>query len=373
MKRTIVNLISEQTTPNFLFVKEMIQIGDELLFISSEKFEERIDWIINALDYTNCTINRIILPDGTEEKWTQMIELIRQHLSKNRKYIVNLTCGTKYMISAVPKAFDDFDTEFYYIPFPKNIILTIGDNTCKQINCRMTVKEYFDCNNTSIPKQKGLTKSEEYTHSFFVKFTKGQVNYDVIEKIRVGYREKRITIADIETKKDEEKKPQISELSGFLSEIDFNPQEAGFLSKDETIYLTGGWFEEYTFCLLKRHFPEHDFALGVGLPISSMKGVNNRDLDVVFTCENKLFIIECKTGIDKESILSETVYKAAALKNERLGKLSANTFIFSLAGENEVFKEIAKAMNIAYYDRSFFSDEGKISIIVSNINKKAKG
>ena len=373
MKRIIVNLVSEQTTPNFLFVKEMIQTDDELLFMSSKKFEERIDWIINALGDKLCVVNRIILPDGVEEKWTQMIGLIKQNLSKDKKYIVNLTCGTKYMISAVPKAFDGFDAEFYYIPFPKNVILKIGDETNKEINFRMTVKEYFDCNNTPIPNQKGLTKNEEYTQSFFEKFTKNQVNYNVIEKIRVGYRERRIRIDDIEKKKNEERKPQIPELSTFLSQINFITEEPNFLSKSETVYLTGGWFEEYTFSLLKKYFPEQDFALGVGLPISNKRGVNNRDLDVVFTCENKLFIIESKTGIEKESILSETVYKAAALKNERLGKLSANTFIFSLSGENDIFKEIAKAMNISYYDRSFFTDEGKISLIVSDINRKAKG
>jgi hypothetical protein len=351
----------------------MIQSGDELLFISSKKFEERINWIINALECDKCLINQIILPDGIEEKWEQMIDLIKQNLSNDTTYIVNLTCGTKYMISAVPKAFENFDAEFYYIPFPKNIILKIGNERHKDILYRMSVKEFFDCNNTSIPKQKELTKCEDYTLSFFKLFTKGLIKYDVIEKIRIGYREKRIKIADIEIKADEEKKPQISGLSQFLSDIKFIPNEAGFLSKDETVYLTGGWFEEYSFSLLKKHFPEQDFALGVGLPIAKMKGINNRDLDVVFTFENKLFIIECKTGIDKESILSETVYKAAALKNERLGKLSANTFIFSLSGENEIFKEIAKAMNIVYYDRSFFTDEEKINLIITDINRRAKG
>jgi len=64
----------------------MMQSGNELLFISSKKFEERIDWVVNALGYKNCMINRIILPDGVEEKWLQMILLIKQHLSKDKKF-----------------------------------------------------------------------------------------------------------------------------------------------------------------------------------------------------------------------------------------------------------------------------------------------
>ena len=382
MKRTVVNLISEQTTPNFLFIKEMIQIGDELLFISSKKFKERIDWIIKALGYKNCVINQIILPDGVEEKWTQMIRLIKQNLSKDKKYIVNLTCGTKYMISAVPKAFDDFDAEFYYIPFPKNIILKIGDETCKEINYRMSVKEYFDCNNTSIPNQKELTKSKEYTQIFFLFFLNGtdvSFDFDVVDKLR-DYRNKdMVDIEKIEKegipkiKQNSREYPPISGLMNFLEKIHFPTQTVGKLTKYEIQFLTGGWFEEYVFSLIQEKICPQDIVLGVGLPITDNKQISQRDLDVVFTYENKLFVIECKTGIDQESIFNETVYKAAALKNERLGKLSAYTSIFSLSGANERFKDIAKAMNIAYYDRSFFDNEEKLDLIISDINKKAKG
>ena len=380
MARTIVNLISRETTPNFLFVKEMIQTGDKLLFISSQKFSERIEWIIKALGYTNCTINQIILPDGVEEKWMQMIELIKCKLSKDENYLVNLTCGTKYMISAVPKAFVGFNAAFYYIPFPKNTILKIGDDECKMINYRMSVMEYFNCNNTSIPNQKVLTKNEEYTNVFFQLFLDGTNEFfDIIDKLR-AYRNK--NIEDIEKvenegipkiKQNAKVYPPVLGLVKFLKQINFPIQTPGKLTKYEIQFLTGGWFEEYVFSLIKSIVQPQDIALGVGLPISENRAVTNRDLDVVFTFENKLFVIECKTGIDEESIFNETVYKAAALKNERLGKLSAYTSIFSLSKVNEKFKDIAKAMNIAYYDRSFFYDEEKINTIISDIKKNAKG
>ena len=380
MKHTIVNLVSEQTTPNFLFVKEMIQIGDKLLFISSKKFVERIDWIVNALGYNNCDIDRIILPNGVEEKWTEMITLIKNHLSIEEKYIVNLTCGTKYMISAVPKAFDAFNAEFYYIPFPKNTILKIGDETSKEINYRMTVKEYFECNNTFIPSQKKLLESENYTCDFFQIFLYGTRDFfEIIEKLRL-YRNK--TINNVEKvekegipqiKQNSKSYPLIKGLVAFLKNNCFPMQSDGRLTTHEIQYLTGGWFEEYIFALIKNNIKPQDIVIGIGLPISDNRAVTNRDLDVAFTFENKLFVIECKTGIDKESIFNETVYKAAALKNERLGKLSSYTSIFSLSGVNEQFKDISKAMNIAYYDRSYFDNKDKISQIISDINKKAKG
>ena len=78
MRRVLVNIISEQTIPNFLFTKEMIQPGDELLFISSQKFCDRIDWIENTLEYSNCKVERVIFPLRGEEKWKDMEDLHRQ-------------------------------------------------------------------------------------------------------------------------------------------------------------------------------------------------------------------------------------------------------------------------------------------------------
>jgi hypothetical protein len=372
MTKIIVSIVSEQTTPNLVFIKEMIQSDDELLFISSKKFENRIDWIINALGCTKQAM-RIILDDGAEECWTEMISQIKEKLSFHAHYIVNMTGGTKFMISAIPVAFQDFNTEYYYIPFPKNVILKIGTDEQININYRISVKEYFDCNNTNIPKTKKLIQKEEYTKLFFNKFVNGDLNFEIIEKLR-NYRDKNIDIQEIETGKSlNEKKPQINGLSDFLEGNSFPLQTQGKLLKSETQYITGGWFEEYIFSKLKEDINPQDIVIGVELPIANNRQISNRDLDVVFTYENKLFVIECKTGIDGEKMFNETVYKAAALKNEKLGKLSANTSIFSLSGENEKFREIARALGINYYDKSFFIDEKKFIELLNNIDKKAKG
>jgi hypothetical protein len=277
----------------------------------------------------------------------------------------------------------------------------------------MSVKEYFYCNNTQIPNCKTLTQSEEYTKKFFKRFTEEKLDFKVIDLLR-SYREKRTAdISKIESegipqvketlinsfsrksdvenntvevinsssfrinqrflKENSREYPKIEGLSSFLKNIGFNLKTSDKLSKYETQYLTGGWFEEYVYSVIKAQISPDDIALGVGLPITDNKQVSNRDLDVVFTFENKLFVIECKTGIEGEKMLAETVYKVAALKNERLGKLSAYTSIYSLSDENEKFSDIAKAMNITYYDKSYFVADEQFKVIILDINKKAKG
>ena len=66
MKRIIVSIVSEQTVPNYLFIKELFQIGDELLFVSSSKYADRIDWILQTLNYKNCRDERIVFPERGE-------------------------------------------------------------------------------------------------------------------------------------------------------------------------------------------------------------------------------------------------------------------------------------------------------------------
>lgn len=374
MKRCIVNIVSEQTIPNFLFIKEKVMFGDELLFISSRKFEERIQWMKNALGYADAHYDIVLLNDGEEEQWDKMIETIQKELSRNISYVVNLTGGTKYMMLAVYQAFQGYEAEFYYIPFPKNSILKISDNNPFILNYRINVEEYL-INYGVAFTEKTIIESAQYTDVFFNYFIKGHLNFSIINLLRSYRNTKKIDIQEVEkTISNNEKKPQISGLSAFLSEIEFPLKEEGKLYSEETQYITGGWFEEYVYNKIKEKIDPQDVKLGLLIRRSinqQKRSKHVNDLDVVFTYGNKLFVIECKTGIDSQKMFNETVYKAASIKETLLG-LSGNSYIFSLAGEDERLKPITETMGITYFDRSYFVDRGKFETIVQDIKKKAK-
>lgn len=107
------------------------------------------------------------------------------------------------------------------------------------------------------------------------------------------------------------------------------------------------------------------------MQIKKLKNPFLNDLDIVFTLGNKLFVIECKTGISSVKMLNDTIYKAAALKETLFG-LPGNTFIFSLGGIVENFEFTAKNMGITYFDRSTFIDELKWKKLVETIKNIAK-
>jgi hypothetical protein len=377
MSRIIVSLISDQTIPNYIFIKEMYQEGDELLFIYSRKMQVKKDWLLKALEVksTNLIPKTMHLID--EENWNSMIQSTLDLLEKGKKYIVNLTGGTKYMSLAMYEVFSGFDSLFYYIPFPKNEILRLNNpSTIEEgyegvlsLNYRIGIKEYLTAYNVQY-ETKQLNQKRDYTYDFFSWFVGDVFNendYVIIDCLR-DYRNKKVNVHELEVKKNEEKSRSVPGLKTFLRKIHFPNVNEDILTDKEIQYITGGWFEEYIYLKISEHLIPQDIALGVG--IKNTENTNQNDLDVVFTFGNKLFVIECKTGISLKGLFNQTVHKATALKETLLG-LPGNSFIFSLSGEVPDFEKTARNMHIMYYDRTYFINENKFLELIQKIREIA--
>jgi len=389
MSRVIVSIISEQTIPNYIFIKEHFKIGDELLFITSDKMKNKIECITSTLGYLNCQVSKVVFDSNEEEKWRKMCIRIRNSVTNNKKYIVNLTGGTKYMSMAVQSVFESYDSNFYYIPFPKNKILHCKEELESELlDYRVSINEYMSLHKVNY-KNKNRVIEKEYTDKFFSYFTDNNFDYNDkqiinglrqyrdLEKVSNSYRlSKKIDISTIELGviKKNRTFPAILNLNSFLKKIDFPIKEDGVIREDEIQYLTGGWFEEYVYNAVIERVEPTDIKLGID--IVQNENTNKNDLDVVFTFGNKLFVIECKTGISKtiekgeEAMFKEIAYKAATIKGTLLG-LPGNSFICSLSEGNEKFKKTAKNMGISFYDKSYFVNKEKFDEFIDDIKKIA--
>ena len=122
----------------------------------------------------------------------------------------------------------------------------------------------------------------------------------------------------------------------------------GYLVRSELEYLTGGWFEEYVYYMVKKHIQPQDLSIGIKIFSNGVR--HNNELDVVFTKGNKLYVIECKTGVQTERMFNEIVYKLCAIKEALLG-VSCYSYIFSLKRDDtDVLKKIAANMDIIFVD-----------------------
>ncbi len=262
------------------------------------------------------------------------------------------------------------------------------------IRHRVSIKEYMDVTKLVEYTVKQCTQTDEYTKFFFNRFQSFSIEeLELLDKIRRNFREQKFEIDDIESVEKQETTvvtspgrkmerqyhfEKIPNLSSFLEKIRF-PNLNNRLSSTEIEYLTGGWFEEYVFHLIKERVEPDDIALGVFIKQSSETNIN--DLDVVFTKGNKLFVVECKTAISKlqiegkvvkgmEGMFKEISYKAATIKATLLG-LPSYSFICSLSEGDDRFRNIASKMGIIYYDKRYFVDQDKEDELINDILKLA--
>ncbi len=354
MQKTIVCTIEEEVIMNYLFIKELYQEGDKVLLITQYRLNHLAEQYRQLFQYINDIEVISLEKDGDEDFWDTICKTIRNNvmLRGNENYYVNLSSGTRIMSIAVQQVFESFNSKFFFMPLDRNVIIhsQIDDNNdnnddmLSQINHKVTVAEYMKINGVS-SRQSKPTLPAEYAEQFFGFFTGNHLtnnDFDILEDLR-DLRDKDIDVSSIKG------------LDKFLRFINFPQENENQLTMHEIQYLTGGWFEEYIYYLVKETIAPDDIAMSVRIQRQGSEFQN--ELDVVFTLKNRLYAIECKTGVGKRSLYNQIVYKACALKEALLG-IRSYSYIFSLNEDHKhSLERTARNMGIFFCDREFAEDK----------------
>ena len=379
--KTLVNIISrEHPLAAYLFIKEFYEEGDKLLFVSANEDFNCITPLVNALKVDKGVVQRIVLRrDSDKYTYERICRVINSLIDPHVVYYVNLAGGTRYMALSVQHVFSNYQSTFFYIQTRENLIVkTIFDNSIYDdddeilpIKYKMGLSEYFSVHglNNDLDTLGTPVATVEQVKKMFNLFSKRLLrgsDYKVLDALREKYRGwKYINIEEVENTINDKMVP-IPNLSNFLDYIKFVPAEKGILSHDELDYLTGGWFEEYVYYLIKTVIQPDDIAIGVRIDGCTDIRHDN-ELDVCFIKNNQLFVIECKSGINSESMFNEIVYKVCALKEVLLG-LDCESYIFSLKKDpTGDLKKIAKYMGITFCDFDTLTREDKLKKEIKKI------
>lgn len=387
MPKTIVNIVTEDNpVPAYLFIKEMYESGDRLLFISAKDTEEDLDALAEQFDVPSNLIDEVVLKHDMDEiTYEKICRTVRARLVPGVRYCVNLAGGTRYMALAVQQVFEKFHADYYYLDVEKNVIVkSVFDDSIYDdddhffpVKYRMSVAEYLQIHSVKhdIKNLKDFEpiRSREEAERFLNVFISGQLtsaDYDVLETLRCHYRDKkRIHIQQVELA-GEYGCPATPNLSAFLNYIYFLPKINGVLLKEELEYLTGGWFEEYVYYQVIENLKPNEALIG---PHIGREGLSlNNELDVVCIKNNKLFVIECKSGVQGKRMFNEIVYKACALREMMLG-ISCYSYIFSLKKDHkEDLKRIAANMDIQFVDGEMINSKKVLVQVIHDMSKLAK-
>ena len=396
--KTLVNIIDpEHPVAAYLFIQEMFEPGDRLLFIAANDDFEHITPLVGLLQsflphhdgekaFSANDVERIVLRrDADKYTYERICRTINSKLDPQTDYYVNLAGGSRYMALSVQHVFSNYKSIFFYIQTHENLIVkTIFDNSIyddddviNPIRYKMSLAEYFEAYGLSndLDQPKDLISDEAKAKQMFDLFANHRLSnadYKVLDILREKYRGLNyINIFDVENNIDGRLTP-IPNLSKFLNYIKFDPAEEGLLDREELDYLTGGWFEEYVYYLVKAVLQPDDIAIGVHIDgCTEIK--HNNELDVVFIRNNQLFVIECKSGIKTDSMFNEIVYKVCALKEVLLG-IDCHSYIFSLKKDpTGDLKKVAQYMNINFLDYDCLTHPEKLKKEFGKMMKIARG
>lgn len=336
-RKIIVSLLGDQTIPNLLFIKEK-GFAEFYYFVSTDLMEKRNHTFntvksleIDELAYKTIKVIEDSISD-IDEKLDSQLEI-----DDDDEILINITGGTKIMALAVYNYFTRIGAgDIFYIPIGKNEIrqvFPLRKNRLTAISQRVNLWEYLTAYGVKIQeisfKNKNLlSKPEDQTKDLFIAFISNQRDdlFQAAENVRKLDKRGKVLRRSVEVD------VQLIQLLEVFNKVGIKWENENEISKTETKYVTGEWFEEYIYPIIKNRLKKSDDEISTGLQL--LKGEAPNEYDIMFTHNNSLYVIECKTDIaDNEEgkisyLFTNTLYKAATLKKE-FG-LWVNYYLFAL-------------------------------------------
>lgn len=325
MNKILVSLVSDQTIPNILAIHHFRPAG--LLFITTEEMEKRGKFKaimetlrMLGLDYPEKSVQKLVVKEDSILDCHRKIEEWMAG-REDAEFIVNFTCGTKIMSIAVHEFFKDYVSRMIYIPIPKNeYIIPFPKKALthpEPLPLRLSVPQYlaaYGLKVTNMPRLEDY-KREAAARSGIAAFV--VENYERLkpllgffgERLR-KYRDDREH--DFSIGFDEATEEERGFFSLMAISYDGKTIRKKF-SRSEICFLTGGWLEEFCFNEVLKIADVDDTV--IGLKLMNKQGGDN-EFDVMFTKDNSLYFIECKSLDQNDDKKADALYKIGALQKE---------------------------------------------------------
>lgn len=139
----LISLLSEHLLPNFLVAKEYEGQYDSHIFITTQRMGEKgmtsrycYALGVDKKDVRIVVLSEEDLPDAREK-------LQNENFSRDDKYLVNLTGGTKIMSIAVFQHFYKYNADYFYVPIATNKIENVRTGENLPLTYQANIEEYL--------------------------------------------------------------------------------------------------------------------------------------------------------------------------------------------------------------------------------------
>lgn len=294
--RTVVCLISGETLPNVLFIREFP--AERYVFISTRRMEgeRRSLWVARAAGIPEGAVKPIIV--NQDDLWDILEALNAAGLQPDSSWYVNITGGNKLMSIGAFDYFARFNAHVFYLAVDNQHFQELmPTQALHPIRTRLTLAQYFEAY--------GMRYEGE--SSVLPKYAKQAAK--LMEECRAH-------------------KGRADLVSAILPNVTHHLSDW-----QDRVFYSGQWFEMYVFmqvCQALGLSPDSgQVAFNVKL-FAHDKGVslaNENEIDVAFVRDNYLYVMECKVSVSASMALKEKaggkssnvkmhdwLYKLAAIK-----------------------------------------------------------
>ncbi|MGB5156442.1 MAG: DUF1887 family CARF protein [Desulfobacterales bacterium] len=332
MKTCLVSLVSDQTIPNILVATELKP--DYLLLISTASMEKKqksraiLDTLLSlGMDYNKNSKILNIVEDSISDFYEKVVGW---HTTNKQSYdfTVNLTCGTKIMALSAYEFFKAYDAKIVYMPIPRNFYFPIHHPNSKvPIKHRLSVEAYLSSYGVAVSNQDKLAKikndaTQRYQTTMFL--------YDQYKELfpllqTIGKKLRQLKEKDFKNGYEFSLNYSFRNQSEekLMTDLGYSYQNSVIskkIYKTDWNYLRGGWLEERVFKAIESILPlNSDILMNV---CCKARGTEN-EYDVLFTLDNVLYVVECKSldapeGRNPEikGNINEFLYKLGALRQD---------------------------------------------------------
>lgn len=262
-KTVLISLVSEQTLPNVLFIRQFGAEADALCFLNTTRFknEGRVNWILEGAGIEGKDCYELLL--DPEDPGKSLEELGKFDWRQFDTYTINLTGGTKMMALAVYSFFSSRFEEasaIYYIPVFQNQCLQIfPESDIIPLTPKILIRDYLKSYGIMIVKEQNYHLQKETS----------QLAQDIFDRLVI--------------KQD----PLVLHTIQHAHEI------ADL--KVRAIY-QGEWLEIWLANQIHQllQIPKTQILQGIRINKNGMPDNANNEFDVLFQWENRLFVGECK-------------------------------------------------------------------------------
>ncbi len=291
MKRIAIILVSEQTIPNILFLKEMEEFSiADFYFISTKEMEvssKKKSEVIKRVGGLGNVVKVIVPADDV----TAILESLDENIQidDDACYMVNITAGTKAMALAVYDFFRQRVSpgmvEFFYVPIGKSFMLKIFPKFGKlSVDAKLNLKEYLAAYGREIKEQVKLSA---------------------------------VSVKEVKVAED------------LFRDASRRKVKSMFSTNQHRV---GNLLELYVACFIQKKLNLSDDDIGIRVKISHAFTSDSSSLeyDVAYVKNNRLFLVECKCFKEafKKSRINEEWYKLAGVKS-RLGLDAVSFFVIA--------------------------------------------